>query len=436
MNQERAAACGDIEHVGDFGLVWSYNPDQNSPNIYSHRNHIILGSEVILIPDVRTIGLMSAILPFVLGFIMTVYWRERKTYRGFGSWVLANFSFGVGYLFISLRGMIPDILSIILGNIAIVYAEILIYQGIRLFYDRPVFNRLNSLIFVLYIVFQFYFTYLDPDINARIVLISFVLTILQLRSGLNLIDCPFPDLKRTARNAGYIFLITGLLPLTRIIHTLGQGVSTDLFTDELGSWYAVSALFSILLWTFYFFLLNSARLEMDLEFARLELMQIASTDPLTGLYNRRHFFEHAEIEFQRAQRRECNLSFLLLDADEFKSINDNYGHDAGDTVMKDLSAILHREVRAFDLVARFGGDEFIIMLVDVDEEQAYAIAERIRGVVEQTPITFDSRILNIRLSVGLACFDIKDPDLHIILKRADKALYQAKEQGRNRVRTV
>ena len=115
-------------------------------------------------------------------------------------------------------------------------------------------------------------------------------------------------------------------------------------------------------------------------------------------------------------------------------INDNHGHDAGDAVLKALAVIFQQEVRAFDLVARFGGDEFVIMLVDVDEDRALAVAERIRGVVEATPIRYGSRTLNIQLSVGISSFDIRDPDLAIILKRADNALYHAKKQGRNLVR--
>ena len=162
-------------------------------------------------------------------------------------------------------------------------------------------------------------------------------------------------------------------------------------------------------------------------------MEIASTDSLSGLYNRRHFFEHAEIEFHRAQRHECDVSFLLLDVDNFKLINDNYGHDAGDVVMKFLATILKEEVRAFDLVARYGGDEFIIMLVNANQGQAYSIAERIRSAVAKTPVTVDSRTLNIHLSGGISSFDAKDPELKVILKRADDALYRAKRQGRNRV---
>lgn len=384
--------------------------------------------------DVRTLGILSAFMPFVLGIIMSIYWRERRTYEGFGRWVLANFVFGIGYIQISLRGILPDFFSIVLGNAATIYAEILIYEGIRLFYGRPAFSKWNSFVFVLYLVLHTYFTYLNPNINIRIAIISLTLFILIWRSGLSLINSPLLELRRTTRTAGIVFLLTALLPLARSFHALLQSQPIDLFADPMSSWFALFGLVSILIWTFYFFLINSARLEMDLEAARVELTQLAMTDPLTGLYNRRHFFERAEIEFQRATRQEHSISFLLMDVDGFKNINDNYGHDAGDEVMLYLSSILPAEIRVFDLVARFGGDEFIIMLVHVHQEQAYEIAERIRERVSQSPMTFESRTFNVQLSVGVASFDPKDDNLKTILKRADTALYLAKQHGRNRVR--
>jgi diguanylate cyclase (GGDEF)-like protein len=381
-------------------------------------------------------GLISALMPFVLGLIMTMYWRDRKTYGGFACWILADFAFGVGYLMISLRGIVPDLFSIILGNVIAVYAEILIYEGVQRFYDRPVFSRLNYLILAGYVFLQTYFTYFDPNINTRTALVSVAFAILIIRSGISLVNCPLPSLQHTSQSTGLIFFLTAMLPIARMIYTLRQTHPIDLFTDPLSAWFSLIGLISILLWTFFFFLLNSARLELDLETARAELEEIASTDHLTGLYNRRHFFEHAELEFQRAKRQECNISFLLVDADDFKLINDNYGHDAGDAVMTTLSTIFRQQVRAFDLVARFGGDEFVIMLVDAGEDQAYAIAERIRTVAEETPIPFGARNLNIHLSVGISSFASKDRNLSVILKRADNALYHAKKQGRNRVRVA
>ncbi|MFN8414120.1 MAG: GGDEF domain-containing protein [Anaerolineales bacterium] len=383
--------------------------------------------------DVRTLGLISVILPFVLGLILTLYWRERRTYKGFERWVLANFVFGVGYLLISMRGFIPDFWSILVGNAATVYAEILIFEGIRLFYGRPAFSKWNSLVFLLYLLVHSYFVFYSPNINARIIVISLVLFVLIFRSGLNLINHPRPELQRTSRSAGIIFLITALLPLFRAGYTMLQTQPIDLFQDKFSAWFALLGLVSILIWTYYFFIINSARLELDLETARLELVQLAMTDPLTGLYNRRHFLERAELEIQRAKREKLELSFLLMDIDGFKEINDQFGHDSGDTVMQQVASTLPREVRGFDVVARFGGDEFIALLANVGKEQAQEVAERIRLAVTREVMISELHPIHIGISVGIASFESNDEDLKMILKRADDALYQAKRGGRNRV---
>ncbi|RPJ20472.1 MAG: GGDEF domain-containing protein, partial [Chloroflexi bacterium] len=181
------------------------------------------------------------------------------------------------------------------------------------------------------------------------------------------------------------------------------------------------------------FFLNSARLELELETARTELELVAGTDALTSLYNRRRFNEQAEIEFRRAQRYGVNLSIAMLDADDLKLINDTYGHDSGDRVLIFISGILRSEVRPFDMVARYGGDEFVILLVDTDKEEARLIAERIRRDVEEMPVVVNAFTLSIRLSVGVTAVEPQDTDLAMTLKRTDHALYHAKQQGRNRV---
>jgi diguanylate cyclase (GGDEF)-like protein len=365
--------------------------------------------------------------------IMALYWQGRRTYPGFERWVLADFVFGAGYLLITLRGFIPDFFSIVVGNAATVYAEVLIYEGICLFYGKSAFSRTNFLVFALCFGLHAYFTYPAPNINARIAVISSALLFMIVRSGWALLNNPRPELRRTTRGAGIVFLLTALLPLVRTGYALTRSAPIDLFADPYSSWFALFALISLLTWTFYFFLINSARLELDLETARLELVQLAMTDPLTALPNRRHFFEHADIEFERAKRENTKLSFVLMDVDGFKLINDTHGHDAGDAVLQHLSAILAGEVRAFDLAARFGGDEFIVMLVNVGGERALEIAGRIHEHVTHSPLNFNSHIFNIELSMGIATFEGGQEDLKAVLKRADTALYQAKRDGKNKV---
>ncbi len=384
-----------------------------------------------MILDVRTMGIFSAVTPFILGFVMLIYWRERKVYGGFGRWVLANFCLGAGYLLGALRGFIPDSTSVILGNAIVVYCVILLYEGIEQFYNRQAYSRLNYLIFGGYLLAQFHLTYLDPNINVRVALTSWVVSFLIFRSALKLFQGGIPELRKTSRSAGFLFLGTALLPFIRAIVALLQPARIDFFRDPINSWFSIVFIVSMIAWTFYFFFLNSARLELELETACTKLDVIARTDSLTNLYNRRHFDEQAEMEFKRAKRYGYTLSFLILDVDHFKSINDSNGHGVGDVVLLSLSQVLRSEVRPFDVLARFGGDEFVIMLVDTNQEQAHAIAERIRKMVEQTPLVFDFHTLTVCVSVGITSTHPADSELGSILKRGDDALYRAKQAGRN-----
>jgi diguanylate cyclase (GGDEF)-like protein len=364
---------------------------------------------------------------------MLIYLRERKVYGGFKHWILANFGLCLGYTLVSLRDFIPTFFSIVVGNSLIIYCIILIYEGIEEFYDRPAYSPFNYGVLVAYILLQTYFTYFNPNINARVALSSLAVCVLLFHAGSRLFHVPIPHLQRTSQAAGSVFFVTTLFPLLRGIAAFLAVTSINFFSDALNSWFSVIFTISIIIWTFYFFFLNSARLELELETARAELDLIARTDPLTNLYNRRHFDEYAELELQRVKRSGHTNSVLLLDIDGFKSINDDNGHEVGDALLSSLSVVLRSELRPFDLIARYGGDEFIILLTDTNREQAYSIAERIRKRIGLTPFVFNSRIYNVTLSAGIATYDSRDTDLKIILKRSDDALYRAKEQGRNRV---
>ena len=381
--------------------------------------------------DIRTVGILSAITPLVLGLIMLVYHRERRVYQGFHRWLLANFGLGVGYILISFRDFIPEFLSIILGNVIIVYCAILVYEGIEQFFDRPPISLLNYFIFGLYIISQIYFTYIEPYINARVVLTSFVLCFLILRSAKKLYSCPISELRQTCQSAAYAFTITAIFPFIRGVTALFEQTPIRFFSDPLNSWLSLVLVVSIMIWTFYFFFLNSARLERELETARAELDLVSRTDPLTQLYNRRHFDEQANLEFQRAIRYKYPLAFIVLDLDNLKTINDNYGHAIGDSVLSNLSENLRSQIRPFDLLARLGGDEFSIMLVDTNQEEAYSTAKRICEWISRTPVVYDSYSIQISVSIGVTMVRPEDNDLDRILERTDSALYRAKKQGRN-----
>jgi diguanylate cyclase (GGDEF)-like protein len=159
------------------------------------------------------------------------------------------------------------------------------------------------------------------------------------------------------------------------------------------------------------------------------LQHLASTDPLTGLANRRGGEKHIANEISRARREKRPLSCLLIDIDRFKQVNDTFGHQAGDQLLRDISGLLRRTVRAYDILIRWGGEEFLIVLPGVDLDAARVLAERVRTAVE----TLDTHGIGpVTISAGAATFE-KDYDFAATLKTADRRLYQAKAAGRNSV---
>jgi two-component system cell cycle response regulator len=164
-------------------------------------------------------------------------------------------------------------------------------------------------------------------------------------------------------------------------------------------------------------------------------LELAVTDALTGLHNRRYLDSHMAALFDDAVLRGRQMSVLLLDIDRFKSINDTYGHDAGDEVLREFAVRVRAHTRGIDVVARYGGEEVVVLVPDTPLEGARAVAERIREQVESAPFPVHqgARRVAVTVSIGVAARQVGDISGADILKRADLALYRAKEEGRNRV---
>lgn len=166
----------------------------------------------------------------------------------------------------------------------------------------------------------------------------------------------------------------------------------------------------------------------------LELTRQAHLDYLTGLSNRRHFMEQAEIELSRAIRYNTQLSVLMLDIDFFKNVNDTYGHQVGDAVLQALSKICQETLRQVDIAGRIGGEEFAILLPEAEVKEALEVAERLRETVAKTEVDIPVGLpIQFTVSIGVAAVINKNVNIDTLLNQADKALYKAKETGRNKV---
>ena len=178
-----------------------------------------------------------------------------------------------------------------------------------------------------------------------------------------------------------------------------------------------------------------SRTEEKLALTIKRLEETAVTDELTGLYNRRFFWEALKDEFARTLRFHLDLSCLMIDLDFFKKVNDRYGHQAGDQVLRDLAQILRGNCRELDTLARFGGEEFVVILPQTDAKGAVFQAERLRRKVEAHSFKIDGDVtLTMTISVGAASYpDERIVEIGGLVKLADDALYASKQQGRNRV---
>jgi two-component system cell cycle response regulator len=164
-------------------------------------------------------------------------------------------------------------------------------------------------------------------------------------------------------------------------------------------------------------------------------LEMAITDQLTGLHNRRYMARHLDSLISNAQKSNKPLSFLIMDIDHFKSVNDTHGHDIGDEVLREFSNRISANIRGIDLACRYGGEEFVVVMPDTDVEFAHTIAERLRKSVETNSIEISRvpNVLNITISIGIAVSQGEGDNAEKLLHRADQALYRAKREGRNRV---
>jgi two-component system cell cycle response regulator len=175
----------------------------------------------------------------------------------------------------------------------------------------------------------------------------------------------------------------------------------------------------------------------DLLRAKLDQgMEHAITDPLTGLHNRRYMESHLGSLVAQATQSGQTLSILVADIDYFKKVNDTYGHDAGDNVLREFATRLRRNTRGIDLACRLGGEEFVIIMPDTELPRALQVAERLRACIASEPFQVNAEIaLEVTASVGVSTLERREDTPETLFKRADTALYSAKRRGRNRVVT-
>ena len=378
----------------------------------------------MILLDPTTIILMSASMAAAMSVVLYSAHRSfPKEISGLKHWAGALILMVSGLGLFSLRGGISgDIIPLLSANSVLVWALGLMMVGTQRFYGQRPSWWLVHLIWLVCMASIAYWLLVEPDFRARVAAFSFLAFIFYAYQ-VTLI-WRFGDRHFTTKFFGALMLFQSLVVLTRGVLALNSDAKhiNLLSAGPFPSLYMATAHFMTLLLTVGFMTVATRRLQTILEHR-------STMDPLTQVLNRRGFADIYAKEHALMRRESTLMTMLSIDLDYFKKINDGHGHATGDRVLVDVAAVIGKALRASDHVARFGGEEFIVLLPATGLDRALHIAERIQNAVRAPR----AEVPAYTVSIGLACQVSADEDLDGILMRADKALYCAKERGRDRV---
>jgi diguanylate cyclase (GGDEF)-like protein len=375
--------------------------------------------------DNRTLFACQTLLTAVYAIVFLSMGRMHRHLPGTGSFALGFFSGFLGCVLIVIRGSLPNLVSIVVGNFLLFSAFVLFYRGILLFFRSPRTTRLLWTSVAVALVLLAYFSIVDDQGAPRIAIISLVFF---LSRGFIAVE-----LFRQAGQRAILNVFAGLMVayalfgLGRTLVTFLHGAPYDV--NQTSSFQTpalvVNFIFICILGLFFVLMLSS------------ELVAIVEAqslnDHVSGALNRRGIDQRMALELVRAEREGYQLAIALIDIDHFKQINDTAGHAAGDAALRQVVEVFTSRLRSYDFFGRYGGDEFLLVLPQTSCDDALRIAERIEQAV--SGIAVSRFALPLSLSIGLTIATFRESSSSM-LARADMALYDAKQAGRNCTRIV
>lgn len=344
-------------------------------------------------------------------------------------WVASLWVSTIGITLISLRGQIPDFISIVIANTAIAFAGCLMVRGLSLHLGRDFRWSVPLAVVLVYAAGIAWFAYVAPDLRTRIVLASVQAVIWDVWCVVLLLRFAPPEIRLSSRLFALVMALDALLFMVRPFVPLSPSAGGDLFrggapvtmTYVAGIVISLAAYFSLLL-------LITERLMVDLR-------RVASIDALTGLLNRGAMLAEGRRALDASATQGRSFAVLALDLDRFKQVNDRWGHEGGDAVLVHASAVLRNVVDwPGHAVGRYGGEEFLLTLPGADLHEASALAERLRAELAGSSVLLHGHRLRVTTSIGVAATGSGGSTFEQLVSAADRALYRAKSDGRNCVR--
>ena len=379
--------------------------------------------------DIKTLFIATSVVIFANALILLLAWRSAKSLRApIGYWSIAFVLAGTGIVLMAFRNVTSDFLSIVVATACIVGSQVAIQEGIAQYMGKPGYMKKPALmIWGIIVASSLFFTYINPSVNNRIVVYSISAALLAL------IGIKTLRMRDTGEDAprgfiAFLFSLFMCLMIIRVTIAVVQEEYADLLNSGLmQEWTALGILCFCTSLSLCFFWLISHQLGLNIQ-------RQALTDSLTGLFNRRAMDNM--IEKLLSATLETNIGFLLIDIDNFKEINDKFGHQAGDAFLVRFGQEISTNLRIGDSLYRYAGDEFVVLVQNCDKRNAMHTAERLRQKIEDMTVLWKGHSLQSTVSIGIAlCSEIirnSDECMHI----ADKALYLAKSEGGNCVKIL
>ncbi len=372
--------------------------------------------------DLRSLVVMSGIMGLLLA-VMMFFLRLSypRSIRGLGLWAAAPAWVFLSTLLFAGRDILPDFVTIVLANLAILTGVIFYHAGVRLFFGRdPIWLGWAALLAMLSPLLYWH-ALIEPNYNARLILVCLVWACVFLSMAWQIWH-QGPRVFSSCFTVVVLCLHAGVL-LLRFYSAWFPLAEEGLLTPTLvQTVYVASNALMLLALGMGLILMAGDRL-------RAEFEHLASHDSLTQVLTRRVLMDACAQELERCRRHGRSMALLLLDLDHFKAVNDTYGHQMGDRVLVNFARRITGLLRRPDQLARFGGEEFVLLLPETTQEEAVAVAERILARAAEPAEGLPS----ITASIGLATNRPDEEQIDTLLARADKALYRAKDAGRNRV---
>jgi len=380
--------------------------------------------------DLRTLALTNLLLAVILGIGLLTFVRVHPLFLSFKKLGYGYLLFAIGFLLIGLRNYVDDWFSIIIANTLLILSIKILGEGLLEFFKvkQQAFSHISNILVISVLPLFVYLTLYNENTKLRIIIISFFISLqfiyiaFHLKENREMINHQFILILHST------FLLSGLFFIIRALWSISESnINNYMQAGGVHSLALITLQLVIIITSFAVSWSASEQLAKNLELQ-------ATIDHLTQTYNRRALEDIAKKEIAQAKREDSHLVVIIMDIDDFKAVNDKYGHIAGDQVLTEFSQRLKNNLREYDSIARYGGEEFLLLLPNTEIDIAIVVAEKLRKAIA-APVFLVNEKTNIAItaSFGVSINKGSDIEWRKLLSQADQALYLAKSLGKNQV---